>query len=294
MFKPEKNLKLSLNRHFLLFFSRLLSVRFVSQSFANDVPHGYASFKHICNVIIGYVGGMNKSMLDLYKKLESQERGEKREKMDSNWISCLSLLYFFLFLSSLSLSCQYSSLLTPEKHAQRRSFSCVCLLSEKQETILLYLRLYKKLYYSNFRTFLSRPNACNGQLYFQLLWDAYSEPCDALSLLFSQGVPCSSVPTSKLYMKNHRLTHIEHRWALQIALVTRRCIQRSAPLALCKKLTFTDHSHRTRASGNSLRPFRPSSRPGTLSFSNRAPFFGIICHQAFNKHPPLHLLSPTI
>ena len=90
-------------------------------------------------------------------------------------------------------------------------------------------------------------------------------------------------------LKNHRLTHIEHRWALQIALVTRRCIQRSAPLTLCKKLTFTDHSHRTRGSGNSLRPFRPSSRPGTLSFSNRAPFFGTICHQAFNKYPPLHL-----
>ena len=54
------------------------------QTFANDVPHGYASFKHICNVIIGYVNGIivNKSMLDLYKKLESQER-EKREKMDS-------------------------------------------------------------------------------------------------------------------------------------------------------------------------------------------------------------------
>ena len=83
MFKPEKNLKRSSNRHFVLF-PRLLSVRFFSQTFANDVPHGYASFKHICNVIIGYVGGINKSMLDLYKKLESQERGEKREKMDLN------------------------------------------------------------------------------------------------------------------------------------------------------------------------------------------------------------------
>ena len=65
------------------FFPRLLSVRFVSLTFADDVPHGYASFKHICNVIIGYVNGMNKSMLDLYKtELESQER-EKREKIDS-------------------------------------------------------------------------------------------------------------------------------------------------------------------------------------------------------------------
>ena len=66
------------------------------------MPHGYASFKHICNVIIGYVGGMKKSMLDLYKKLESQERGEKREKngLKLNFLSFPSL--FFLFLSSLS------------------------------------------------------------------------------------------------------------------------------------------------------------------------------------------------
>ena len=70
-------------------------------------------------------------MLDLYKtELELQER-EKREKMDSKWISCLSLLYFFLFLSSLSLSCQYSSFLTQEK--RRRSFSCVCVLSENKK-----------------------------------------------------------------------------------------------------------------------------------------------------------------
>ena len=87
-------------------------------------------------------------------------------------------------------------------------------------------------------------------------------------------------------LKNHRLTHIEHRWALQIALVTRRCIQRSAPLALCKKLTFTDHSHRTRGSGNSLRPFRPSSRPGTLSFSNRAPLL-------WNNLPPSIQQAPS-
>ena len=39
-------------------------------------------------------------MLDLYKKLESQER-EKREKMDSKWISWLSFLYFSLSFLSL-------------------------------------------------------------------------------------------------------------------------------------------------------------------------------------------------
>ena len=67
---------------------------------------------------------------------------------------------------------------------------------------------------------------------------------------------------------------------------TRRCIQRSAPLTLCKKLTFTDHSHRTRGSGNSLRPFRPSSRPCTLSFSNRAPLL-------WNNLPPSIQQAPS-
>ena len=46
-----------------------------------------------------------------------------------NFLSFPSL--FFLFLSSLSLSCQYSSFLTQEK--RRRSFSCVCVLSENKK-----------------------------------------------------------------------------------------------------------------------------------------------------------------
>ena len=82
MFKPEKNLKLSLNRHCCSFFQDFCQFD-SSRKLLDDVPHGFASFKHICNVIIGYVGGMNPAS-DLYKKLESQERGEKREKMDSN------------------------------------------------------------------------------------------------------------------------------------------------------------------------------------------------------------------
>ena len=72
-------------------------------------------------------------------------------------------------------------------------------------------------------------------------------------------------------LKNHRLTSIEHRWALQFAVVVRRCVQKSAPLSLCTRLSFTEHSHQTRGSGNSLQPFCPSSRPGMLSFTNRAP-----------------------
>ena len=83
MFKPKKNLKLSLSRRFF-FFPRLLSVRFVWQTFANDVPHGYVSFKHICNLIIGYVGGRlawKKACLSLtvtrslnYKKKKRKEK----------------------------------------------------------------------------------------------------------------------------------------------------------------------------------------------------------------------------
>ena len=39
------------------------------------------------------------------------------------------------------------------------------------------------------------------------------------------------------------------------------------------RLSFTEHSHQTRGSGNSLRPFCPSSRPGMLSFTNRLLLF---------------------
>ena len=42
----------------------------------------------------------------------------------------------------------------------------------------------------------------------------------------------------------------------------------------------------TRGSGNSLRPFRPSSRPGTLSFSNRAPLL-------WNNLPPSIQQAPS-
>ena len=81
-------------------------------------------------------------MLDLYKKLESQERGEKREK----WTQTEFLVFpfsIFLFLSSLSLSCKYSSLLTQEK--QRQSFSCVCLLTENKKPFFLLTTLQEAI-----------------------------------------------------------------------------------------------------------------------------------------------------
>ena len=122
--------------------------------------------------------------------------------MDSKWISCLSLLYFFsLSFLSLSLSCQYSSFLTQEK--RRRSFSCVCVLSENKKPFFFIYDFTRCYITQIFEFFCQGQIACNGQLYFQLLWDAYSGTCDALSLLFSQGVPCSSVPTSKLYMSTY-------------------------------------------------------------------------------------------
>ena len=84
-------------------------------------------------------------------------------------------------------------------------------------------------------------------------------------------------------LKNHRLTPIEHRWALQFAVVVRRCVQKSAPLSLCTRLSFTEHSHQTRGSGNSLWPFCPSSRPGMLSFTNRAPLVWNSLPASINK-----------
>ena len=68
------------------------------------------------NRLCWWTSGMNKSMLDLYKKLDSQERGEKREKRwTRKWIYSPSLLYFPLSL--LFLSHKYSSLLTTWQEA---------------------------------------------------------------------------------------------------------------------------------------------------------------------------------
>ena len=72
---------------------------------------------------------MNKSMLDLYKKLDLQERREKRKSGQER--------EFIFFPFSLSFTFFYG-------------FSHV--------NILLYLRFKMKLYYSNFRIFLLRPS----------------------------------------------------------------------------------------------------------------------------------------
>ena len=67
-----------------------------------------------------------------------------------NFLSFPSL--FFLYLSSLYFMSIFFFPYTREEAAV--VFLCMCAF-RKQETFLLYLRLYKKLYYSNFRIFLT-------------------------------------------------------------------------------------------------------------------------------------------
>ena len=87
---------------------------------------------------------MNKSMLDLCKKLELLERGEKREKMDSNWISCLSLLYIFFFLSSLF---HVNILLYLHKRSSGNRFLVyVCLPKTRNLSSLLRVNLVASLF----------------------------------------------------------------------------------------------------------------------------------------------------
>ena len=68
-----------------------------------------------------------------------------------------------------------------------------------------------------------------------------------------------------------RLSHIEDRWALQLALVVRRCHLNIAPGELCKRINRVCHNYGTRGNALDFRPFRPNSRAGSICFSNRAP-----------------------
>ena len=77
-------------------------------------------------------------------------------------------------------------------------------------------------------------------------------------------------------------TSIEHRLALQFPdpVVVQRCVQKEAPLSLCIRLSFTEHSHRTRVSGNFLWPFCTSSsaRRALILLTERH-LFGTVCQQ---------------
>ena len=135
------------------------------------MPHGYASFKHICNVIIGLCWWHEqiKACVTFTRSL-NHKKEERKEKngLKLNFLSFPSLFFFSLSLS-LSLSCQYSSLLTPEKHARGRSFSCVCLLSENKKPFFFTYDFTRSYITQILEHFCQGQIACNGQLYFQLL-----------------------------------------------------------------------------------------------------------------------------
>ena len=69
-----------------------------------------------------------------------------------------------------------------------------------------------------------------------------------------------------------KINAIEHRWALQCALLVRRCHLQTAPKELLDKLHRPSHGFTTRGQGIAFKPYRPKTRSGSISFSNRAPF----------------------
>ena len=68
-----------------------------------------------------------------------------------------------------------------------------------------------------------------------------------------------------------RLSHLEDRWALQLALVVFHYRLHIAPSELCKRINRVCHNYGTRGNALDFRPFRPNSRAGSICFSNRAP-----------------------
>ena len=64
---------------------------------------------------------------------------------------------------------------------------------------------------------------------------------------------------------------ITHRWALQLAMIVRRSKLGAASSDLCSKISKSTHTYETRGQRKLLRTFRPTSRSGVVSFTNRAP-----------------------
>ena len=94
---------------------------------------------------------------------------KKEERKEKKWTQTEFLVFpFSIFFSFSPLSLSFMSIFffTDKSEAAAIVFLCIFAF-RKQETFLLYLRLYKKLYYSNFRIFLSRPNCMQWST---LLW----------------------------------------------------------------------------------------------------------------------------
>ena len=82
-----------------------------------------------------------------------------------------------------------------------------------------------------------------------------------------------------------KITPLEHRWALQLVLAIRRCRNYTAPPALCSKVSRPNHSYQTRGLDSLFHPLRPSSRSGSVSFSNRAPLLWNALPSSIRKSP---------
>ena len=135
----------------------------------------------------------------------------KKKRKEKKWTQNEFLVFpFSIFsLSFLSLF-NVNILLSLHKRRGGGRFVYVCfpktrnlssLLTTLQEAILL-----------KFSNIFVKAKLHTGQLYFQLLWDAYSGTCDALSLLFSQGVPCSSVKTVHVHIDMAEQLAVNNRW----------------------------------------------------------------------------------
>ena len=68
-----------------------------------------------------------------------------------------------------------------------------------------------------------------------------------------------------------KINAIEHRWALQFALLVRRCLLQAAMKELLDKPHRTSHGLTTRGQGIAFKPFWSKPRSGSISFSNRVP-----------------------
>ena len=93
--------------------------------------------------------------------------------------------------------------------------------------------------------------------------------------LWRKALRCASGRTRweniEAAMSDLKVTHLEHRWALQLATTVCRCKLGCASSALCRKISVPGHPHATRGQRTLLKTFRATSRSGTVSFSNRAP-----------------------
>ena len=96
-----------------------------------------------------------------------------------------------------------------------------------------------------------------------------------LLALWSKAVRCAAMADWRAdiapLLVHLKINAIEHRWALQFALLVRRCHLQTAPKELLDKLHRPSHGFTTRGQGIAFKPFRPKTRSGSISFSNRAP-----------------------